>query len=272
MIGKEKRVRESMSLKTDDIPGASPQLKGYQYTNKPSYINSTTGIDKSSPHSTSFTTNRQVNPLTPNYKLPSSPPKQYTPPKFIRDTLDTRDIQGTSPTNLTRNHIRNTLDVSDIARAKLNAKISTPKDEIPGTSPRAHVNVNFPPHNRNFDVSDIQGNSVIAQAGSCLFEQQKLRVKDLMNCKVPLKIRSSVLGSLSGNASPNFVASPLGSPKNGSLNNSRSLNSLKTNDTRKSLELKKEVIEKVNDAERRISLKNRAPLPRSPVLSPRPKK
>ncbi|OMJ71505.1 hypothetical protein SteCoe_30257 [Stentor coeruleus] len=246
MIGKDIKARESMSLKTDDIPGASPQLKGYQYTNKLSYINSTTGIDKSSPHSTSFTTNRQVNPLNPNYILPSSPPKQYTPPKFIRDTLDTHDIQGTSPTNLSRNHIRNTLDVSDIAtRTKINEKTSSPKDAIPGTSPKAHVNVNFPPHNRNFDVSDIQGGSVIALAGSCTFEQQKLRVKDLMNCKIPIKIRNSVFGSLSGNASPNSI-SPLGSPKNGSLNNSKSLNSLKTDDTRKSIDLKKQVPKTLN--------------------------
>ena len=118
MASSEKTSRESFSLKTDDIAGAKPFLKSYQYTNKPDFTNSTAGIDKSTPHAKNLQTNRQINPLVPEYKLPTSQNRPYTPPRFIRNSMDMSDIAGTTPSTIQRNLLRNTLDVSDISNVR----------------------------------------------------------------------------------------------------------------------------------------------------------
>jgi len=63
-------IRENISrtvfnLKNDDIKGSKPQI------NK-------------------FCATRHVNPLAPEYKLPSAQIKVSTPPKFIRDNINIR--------------------------------------------------------------------------------------------------------------------------------------------------------------------------------------
>ncbi|RHY04563.1 hypothetical protein DYB25_011079 [Aphanomyces astaci] len=52
-------------------------------------------IEGSSPSHTGFTTNRIVNPLTPSYKLPHCEPAPLIYPKFLRDSYQTADIDGT---------------------------------------------------------------------------------------------------------------------------------------------------------------------------------
>ena len=162
----EKRIRESFSLKTDDIAGAKPFLKSYQYTNKPDFTNSTTGISKSSPHLQNLQTNRHVNPLVPEYKLPTSQERPYTPPKFIRNSMDMSDIKGTTPSSLYRNMLRNTLDVSDISTARSldprNTRRSTRKESevdgnISGRSTRFQTRRNTNPLNPAYDVAGVDG-------------------------------------------------------------------------------------------------------------------
>ena len=115
MLNTSFKPRESYSLKTDDIEGAKPFQRSYQYTNKLSYSNSTTGIEKSAPSSTEFLTNRITNPLNPEYKLPTHISKPITPPKFIKDTLDISDIKVTTSKPLYKKMIRDSLNVSDIS-------------------------------------------------------------------------------------------------------------------------------------------------------------
>ena len=109
------------SLRTDDIEGASPHLPGYTYHNKPNFYNvndiekaspsprfrsfnkpeynlKTSDIDNASPSSVMFKTNRTGhNPLTPVYILPSYQTKPATPPRFIRDSIQIDDIEGSTP-------------------------------------------------------------------------------------------------------------------------------------------------------------------------------
>lgn len=66
--------------------------------NKPEYNLNNKDIKGSSPKLNKFTTNRTPNnPLEPKYKLPSYETLPFDQPKFIRDTLNTRDIEGAYP-------------------------------------------------------------------------------------------------------------------------------------------------------------------------------
>ncbi|OMJ92055.1 hypothetical protein SteCoe_5260 [Stentor coeruleus] len=140
------------SLQTEDIIGAQPLLKGYQYLNKPEYINQTQDIEKAYPKQLhqklrkpnlsleisdiegtksrhlEFTTNRVVNPLNPVYKLPSYETRAVTPPKFIRDTLMNDDIEGSKPKKVDKWQTRDQISIKDIdgARAKLQHQMIKP--------------------------------------------------------------------------------------------------------------------------------------------------
>lgn len=254
MAETSKQPRESFSLKTDDIPGATSHLKAYQYTNKPSYINSNLGIEKSSSQSISFITHRQVNPLNPDYKLPSSLPKNYTPPKFIRDTLDVHDIQGPSAKNLNKTQIRNSLDISDIVTKKKSIlKISKPKEEhfniknkgfltcrntnplapeyvicgednkpmvygkIPGSTPRVYFDNKATPHNRNLDVSDIQKGSGHKTSASLTFDLIGVKNKDSQVTNSQLRNKDSVFELANGSSSPKSTTTTGNTPKNANL-------------------------------------------------------
>ena len=81
--------------KIDDIEKSNPKILHYPL-NKPEYNLSNKDIEKSSPHSNQFKSTRNTNPLKPEYKL--SKLEEYPPeiPRFIRDSIDVRDIQGES--------------------------------------------------------------------------------------------------------------------------------------------------------------------------------
>lgn len=237
----EKKPRESFSLKTDDIQGAKPALKQYAYTNKLSYSNSTQGIEKASPSVNSLKTSRSTNPLIPEYKLPTCITKPVTPPKFIRDTLDTADISKARP--VASRQIRNSLDVSDIIKKPLNftqksflqagnpdkapivRRNTNPLNpeylikgennktqvigEVPGSKPKVLVNVKKPAHNRSLDVSDIQGTPLKNASSSITFATPKLKLKDLVSNASGFAYKIS---SVSGYNTPKAPLSCLSSP------------------------------------------------------------
>lgn len=93
-------------------------------------------------------TNRHIDPLNPNYNLPSFSPAEPHVPKFIRDPLSISDIDGTKSTPLAKYDMRTMNKIDDIegtqpswkprhARARLEAP---PKDimEVNDISKRTH--------------------------------------------------------------------------------------------------------------------------------------
>ena len=82
--------------KVDDIEKASPKSR-YFKINKPPYNLSNQDIEKSSPSINYFKTKRITNPLQPKYNLPELEPYPLDIPKFIRDSMDIKDISGASP-------------------------------------------------------------------------------------------------------------------------------------------------------------------------------
>ncbi|KAJ0395635.1 hypothetical protein P43SY_003291 [Pythium insidiosum] len=89
-----------------DIAGARPLLKDHVYVNKP-HFHEPSDIagscskelhprHRSSPQPSGFRTNRVVNPMQPEYKLPSFQAAPPLIPKFLRDSYDVSDIAGTS--------------------------------------------------------------------------------------------------------------------------------------------------------------------------------
>lgn len=102
--------------------GAQPKLFGSQATNRPSLAYTNLDIEKSSPRSyvmevhkpslcldindiqgsspqvNKFLSSRKAsNPLNPIYQLAQVDIKPATPPKFIKDTLKTDDIEYSKP-------------------------------------------------------------------------------------------------------------------------------------------------------------------------------
>jgi hypothetical protein len=142
---KVKIERDSVgSLMTQDIDKARPHYQGYQYTNKESFNNrnddiggshprklhqplekqyfnmKTDDIKGAKPQSHKFETMRQpTNPLNPEYKLPYAEVRVSTPPKFIRDNIDIKDIEGSRPNPYMKFSVeRKTLFVDDIDGAR----------------------------------------------------------------------------------------------------------------------------------------------------------
>ena len=81
--------------KVDDIERANPKIIHY-HLKKPEYNLSNKDIEKSSPSAIHFRTKRVTNPLEPKYKF--SEIESYPPeiPKFIRNSIDIKDIEGAS--------------------------------------------------------------------------------------------------------------------------------------------------------------------------------
>ena len=82
--------------KLDDIERTNPKILHYPL-NKPEYNLSNKDIEKSSPQLNHLKTNRCCNPLEPKYtlaKVENFPPSE---PKFIRDSIDIKDISGAQP-------------------------------------------------------------------------------------------------------------------------------------------------------------------------------
>ena len=82
--------------KNDDIEKSSPKRLHIKL-NKPEYNLSNSDIEFSQPHCVKCKIKRHLNPLEPKYKLSKSP--EYPPyePKFIRDNIDVKDIDGAKP-------------------------------------------------------------------------------------------------------------------------------------------------------------------------------
>jgi len=134
----------SANLDISDIEKAKPYYQGYQYTQKETFANRNDDIAGSrpkklhqplekvyyglrnddiagtKPQSHKFVTTRvPINPLTPEYKLPQVEIRVPSPPKFVRDNIDIKDIEGAKPNPYTRYNIqRKTNQVEDIDGAK----------------------------------------------------------------------------------------------------------------------------------------------------------
>eukprot|EP01022_Parablepharisma_sp_SALTPOND_P012652 TRINITY_DN1630_c0_g1_i1.p1 TRINITY_DN1630_c0_g1~~TRINITY_DN1630_c0_g1_i1.p1 ORF type:complete len:486 (-),score=43.75 TRINITY_DN1630_c0_g1_i1:3806-5263(-) len=62
---------------------------------------------------------RDTNPLSPKYKLPTFIPQPSEEPKFIRDAMDVKDIEGTKPRPpKERNKLYNAIDYTDVNGSK----------------------------------------------------------------------------------------------------------------------------------------------------------
>lgn len=110
----------SLNLYNLDIEGSSPRKFGY-FFNKEDFTNKNSDIEKSSPknynkniNKKSFnltnddiefskpqcvknTTTRHTNPLEPKYMIKNPEIMPITPPKFIRDSMEIKDIRGSGP-------------------------------------------------------------------------------------------------------------------------------------------------------------------------------
>ena len=84
------------TLKKEDIEKTSPNQIIPEKTNRPNFNLSNKDIEGTEPRGHHcFTTSRHVDPLNPRYPLPSCPDKYpLLVPKFLRNTLDVRDIPG----------------------------------------------------------------------------------------------------------------------------------------------------------------------------------
>ena len=82
--------------KVDDIERTNPKILHYPL-NKPEFNLTNKDIEKSSPQMNHLKTKRCTNPLEPKYNLPKV--EEYPPeiPKFIRDSIDIKDISGARP-------------------------------------------------------------------------------------------------------------------------------------------------------------------------------
>lgn len=81
--------------KNDDIEKSSPKIIHYPLK-KPEYNLSNKDIEKSSPSAVHFKSKRNTNPLEPKYKLAKAEPYPPFTSKFIRDSIDIKDIPGAS--------------------------------------------------------------------------------------------------------------------------------------------------------------------------------
>jgi len=112
---------ESYSLKNDDIEQSGPK-RLHQPLNKPYYYMRDDDIPYAKPSSNnSLKTKREPsNPLNPVYKLASFEPLEPVVPKFIRDSINVNDIEGTKPKNAQPKHqvFRESNFVKDIDGAR----------------------------------------------------------------------------------------------------------------------------------------------------------
>lgn len=65
-------------------------------------------------------TNRHINPLEPEYNLPSYEPAQFQPTKFLKDPLNNEDIDGAHAKPKRVYATRDIMAVSDIVGAQAN--------------------------------------------------------------------------------------------------------------------------------------------------------
>jgi len=97
----------------DDIGGAKPKQL-MRTTNAPDYTLYHDDIEGSKPKPSTFKTTRVVDPLNPDYKLPSYQSAKAPEPKFIKDPMAIDDIKGTRTQPRTKFEPRDTMNVQDI--------------------------------------------------------------------------------------------------------------------------------------------------------------
>ncbi|GKT34867.1 hypothetical protein ADUPG1_008140 [Aduncisulcus paluster] len=165
-----KDTSQSFSLRTDDIPGAQPRKNAWKQRtdgsgpNYDSYegvhprqlhpssisrdvlIHTTRDIEGAYPKEKGFRTTRHVDPLNPQYKLPTTKTIKAPTPKFLRDTLDVTDIKGTKTKPLYVGPTKDLMRTDDLLTVEsANAK-------------RLEWLATVEPHTR-FDVKDINQHS-----------------------------------------------------------------------------------------------------------------
>ncbi|KAH8087573.1 hypothetical protein JL720_6884 [Aureococcus anophagefferens] len=137
-----RKPRECVTNRVDDIEGAQSELKYLRYTSRrPNFYVTDdidgshpmklhprgvggvdrlaeTDIEGSKPRPLHFKTERHVNPLCPEYTLPSCALDMPPVPKFVRDGYGISDIEGTAPRSRFRFAQRETYDVKDIEGAQ----------------------------------------------------------------------------------------------------------------------------------------------------------
>ena len=90
--------------KNNDIEKSSPKTLHIQLK-KPEYNLSNEDIEFSKPNCVTCKIKRHLNPLEPKYNFPKSP--EYPPyvPKFIRDNISVKDIEGAKPKKIVSNKV-----------------------------------------------------------------------------------------------------------------------------------------------------------------------
>lgn len=104
-------------MDSSDIFGTRSSVLHAEKCNKPCYNLRNDDIEGSKPKRTLFTTTRVVDPLNPVYPLPSTKISYVEPLKYLRDSINVGDIQGTKPTKYLKWSIRDSLITSDIEGA-----------------------------------------------------------------------------------------------------------------------------------------------------------
>lgn len=186
----EKKPELNFSLRVDDIEGASPATYTKNYISTSFHVDDIEGaqtkptvnlekpprdimkvddIEGAKPRIIRQlnNSNRMVNPTDPVYQLPSFTPEPPFIPKFIRDTMKNDDVEGAAPKSYkTDKPPRDIMKVDDISGPRI-------------VKPDLYIT----PHNRNFDVSDINDNGVFktTRHTNPIFPQYHIYGKDLEN-------------------------------------------------------------------------------------------
>ena len=90
--------------KNDDIEKSSPK-KLHVLLKKPEYNLTNADIEFSQPNCVTCKIKRHLNPLEPKYKLSKSPDYPPYEPKFIRDNISVKDIEGARPKKIVSNKV-----------------------------------------------------------------------------------------------------------------------------------------------------------------------
>jgi hypothetical protein len=141
---KEKRFAIKNTNDISDIEGARCEPKANKYSNKPAFLQSDVpgSTSKALTHSRNvrdlqlyiddidgtrhsikdrmMRTTRHVNPLLPEYPLPSFIPVEPVEPKFMRDSMNIDDIDGTRSKPPKLYTMRDTISCNDIVGAQAN--------------------------------------------------------------------------------------------------------------------------------------------------------
>jgi hypothetical protein len=91
-------------------------------------------IDYAQPSSKEFKSTRTGQPMEPVYNLPKFEVRPFTPPKFIRDSIDASDIQGTKPDAYFKWNMRDHIGVADIEGTRPTPEVTRKKADF--TDPR----------------------------------------------------------------------------------------------------------------------------------------